>query len=200
MEIIHILLDWFGGAIVSLPLVMIFMFLVDKKRFARKWVWVALFALYMNAMLIIVGTPAFNYIVWKPIVNFIPFKDFSVTNIWGMVLNMVMFIPFGSFLPIYFKHFRKVQKTVLAGFFMSLSIEILQLFTFRATDVDDLIMNTLGALAGYGIAKIILRKSKNSESEDKDRMKLLLMILIIVLTIAFVRYPLVGFLFKLLNS
>lgn len=41
MEIIRILLDWFGGAIVSLPLVMIFMLLVDKKRFARKWVWIA---------------------------------------------------------------------------------------------------------------------------------------------------------------
>lgn len=199
MEIIRILLDWFGGAIVSLPLVMIFMLLVDKKRFARKWVWIALFVLYMNAMLIIVGTPAFSYILWNPTINYIPFADFSVTNIWGMALNIVMFIPFGCFLPIYFKYFRKVQKTVLAGLLMSLFIEVLQLFTFRATDVDDLLMNTIGAFLGYGIARLFLRKSKNSEAEDKDIMKLVVMILIILVMIAFVRYPLIAFLFKLLK-
>ena len=32
---------------------------------------------------------------------------------------------------------------------MSLAIEICQLFCYRATDVDDLIMNTLGTLVGY---------------------------------------------------
>lgn len=37
-------------------------------------------------------------------------------------------------------------------------IEILQLFTFRATDIDDIIMNTIGTCVGYGIAKIILGK------------------------------------------
>ena len=199
MEIIRILLDWFGGAIVSLPLVILFMLLVDKKRFARKWAWIVLFVLYMNAMLIIIGMPAFSYIVWNPVINYIPFYDFSMTNIWGMVLNIAMFIPFGAFLPIYFKQFRKVQETVLAGYLMSLSIEALQLFTFRATDVDDLIMNTIGSFVGYVIAKMFLRKSKNFESENKDRTKLIVMILIIGFVIVFVRYPLVAFLFKLLN-
>lgn len=165
MEIIRVLLDWFGGGIVSLPLVILFLLLVDKERLARKWGWVVLFVLYMNAMLIIIGMPAFTYMVWNPIINWIPFNDFSVSNIWGMGLNIAMFIPFGGFLPIYFKYFRKVQTTVLAGFLMSLSIEILQLFTFRATDVDDLIMNMIGAFAGYGIAKIFLRKSKNFEEK-----------------------------------
>ena len=82
---------------------------------------------------------------------------------------------------------------------MSLSIEVLQLFTFRATDVDDLMMNTIGALVGYGIAKLILRKSKNSESDNHDIIKLLAMILMIVLTIALIRYPLVALLFRLLR-
>lgn len=199
MEIIRILVDWFGGAIVSLPLVLLFMLLVDKKRFTQKWGWVVLFVLYMNAMLIIIGMPTFAHMAWNPIINWIPFNDFSMTNILGMVLNVAMFIPFGGFLPIYFKQFRKVQTTVVAGFLMSLSIEILQLFTFRATDVNDLIMNTIGAFVGYGIAKIFLKKSKNSEAEDKDRMKLIVMILLIGAVIVFVRYPLVAFLLKLLN-
>lgn len=199
MAIVGILVDWFGGAIVSLPLAMVFMRLVDRKRFSQMWIWVALFVLYMNAMLIIVGTPAYSYIVWDPTINYIPFSDFSMSNMIGMALNIVMFIPFGAFLPIYFKYFRKARRTVLAGFLMSLSIEVLQLFTFRATDVDDLMMNTIGALAGYGIARIFLRKHERSESEDKDIMKLVVMILIIVFIIAFIRYPLVSLMFDLLN-
>lgn len=61
---------------------------------------------------------------------------------------------------------------------MSLSIEILQLFTFRATDVDDLMMNTIGALVGYGIAKLILRKNGKAEDKDRDGIKLVAMIVI----------------------
>ena len=38
---------------------------------------------------------------------------------------------------------------------MSLTIEICQLFCFRATDVDDLIMNTLGAFLGYLCWKLL---------------------------------------------
>ena len=199
MAILAILFDWFGGAIVSLPLAMVFMRFADRKRFSQKWIWVALFVLYMNAMLIIVGTPAFSYIVWDPTINYIPFSDFSVRNMIGMALNIVMFIPFGAFLPIYFTYFQKARRTVWAGFLMSLSIEVLQLFTFRATDVDDLMMNTVGALVGYGIAKLILRKRKHSEPEDQDIRKLVVMILVIVLIIAFVRYPLVALLFPFFN-
>lgn len=64
-----------------------------------------------------------------------------------------MFIPFGAFLPIYFGRFWKMSTTVLAGAFMSFTIEVLQLFTFRLTDIDDLIMNTLGTLLGDGSAR-----------------------------------------------
>ena len=199
MEIIRILVDWFGGAIIALPLVMLFMFLVDKKRFVRKWGWIALFVLYMNAMLIIIGMPDFSYMLWSPTINWIPFNDFSSANILGMFLNIVMFIPFGAFLPIYFKQFRKWKRTVLAGFLMSLSIEIVQLFTLRATDVDDLIMNTLGAFVGYGIAKLILQKNMSNEEKDKDLMKLIVMLLIIEFLIFFVRYPFVAFLFRIMD-
>ena len=43
-------------------------------------------------------------------------------------------------------------KTVAAGALISLCIEILQLpFPSRASDIDDLILNTLGTAVGYGI-------------------------------------------------
>lgn len=63
-----------------------------------------------------------------------------------------------------------------------------------------IMMDTLGALVGYGIAKLILKKSKDVEDNNKDMMKLIIMILIIGLVIIFVRYPLMAFLVQFLND
>ena len=52
-----------------------------------------------------------------------------------------------------------MKKMVLLGFLTSLSIEVLQIFTFRATDVDDLITNVTGTIIGYFISRVIIKKS-----------------------------------------
>ena len=55
------------------------------------------------------------------------------------------------------------NKTLAAGAGISLCIELLQLpFSVRATDIDDLIFNTLGTALGYGLfaaARVILRST-----------------------------------------
>ena len=72
--------------------------------------------------------------------------------IWNVVGNMAMFIPSGIVLPIVYKKLDCIWKVVAVGALISLCIEILQLpFSSRATDVDDLILNTLGVAVGYGI-------------------------------------------------
>ena len=60
---------------------MIFMFWADRRRFKQKWGWLALFVLYMNEMLIIIGMPAFTYVVWNPSINWIPFQNLSGSNL-----------------------------------------------------------------------------------------------------------------------
>lgn len=66
----------------------------------------------------------------------------------GYFLNVVLFVPFGFFLPILFKMKYPWLQTVMYGFFASLWIECSQLFNTRISDVDDLVMNSLGALIG----------------------------------------------------
>lgn len=61
--------------------------------------------------------------------------------------------------------FRKLLPTVVAGFLFSLIIEVGQLFTIRATDVDDLIMNTLGSIFGFIIFKIFSKIFKKLSSK-----------------------------------
>ena len=45
----------------------------------------------------------------------------------------------------------------LTGLIVSLSIEIIQMFGFGTSDVNDLITNTLGACLGYGVYKLLYK-------------------------------------------
>lgn len=98
-------------------------------------------------------------------VNFKPFVYwFDYPTIKEALLNLIgnvaMFIPLGIIWPAVFKKLNTHWKVIAAGFGVSLTIEILQLpFFDRASDVDDLILNTLGFLIGYGIY-LLVRKTK----------------------------------------
>ncbi len=77
---------------------------------------------------------------------------------WNVGGNMALFIPTGILLPIVYKKLDNFVKVVAAGACISLCIEILQLpFASRGSDIDDIILNTLGVAIGYGIYAIIRR-------------------------------------------
>ncbi len=197
-NILLILLDKLCGAIVSLPLVLITIFVFDRERAKRKWGWMVLLTLYLNAMYIVIGVPGVQYICWDPTLNLIPFQDFSARNMEGMVLNAIMFAPLGFLLPAYFERYRHWGRTLAAGFLTSLTVELIQLFTFRATDVDDLIMNTLGTLVGFLLAKLVLRRRTAVYRGKKDWLELVIVNGIVLLVIAFIRYPLMEAILRLM--
>lgn len=94
---------------------------------------------------------------WPFRINLVPFVnlmdyDSKRDMILNIVGNFTMFIPTGIMTPLIYKKLDSLKKTVLTGGLISLSIEIIQLpFAVRASDVDDLILNTAGCLLGYGI-------------------------------------------------
>lgn len=70
-----------------------------------------------------------------------------VTNLLG---NVVGFVPFGFMLPLIARRARGFFLITLSGFALSLFVEVVQLITkVGCFDVDDLILNTLGAAVGY---------------------------------------------------
>ena len=76
--------------------------------------------------------------------------------IWNVFGNAALFVPTGIILPVLYRSLDSFWKVVLAGAFISLCVEILQLpLASRSSDVDDLILNTLGVIAGYLIYTII---------------------------------------------
>lgn len=77
--------------------------------------------------------------------------------LWFMLLgNIVMFMPLGFFPKLLFRKW-SWWKSLLLGFCASVSIELAQLFTPRSTDIDDVILNTTGAVLGWLLAWLFTR-------------------------------------------
>ena len=109
---------------------------------------VYLFCLTLVAILTATGIPAVDNLAFSPKINPIPFVEISEYPV-NYMLNVMLFVPFGFLLPVLWKKFEKMRFVLLFGAFFSLSIEIFQLFNLRVTDIDDLLMNTVGAIVGY---------------------------------------------------
>lgn len=66
--------------------------------------------------------------------------------------NVVLFIPLGWFLPGLFPKLRSFPMTFLSVLVSVSCVEVLQVvFTIGICDVDDLLLNLLGASIGYGV-------------------------------------------------
>lgn len=65
-----------------------------------------------------------------------------------LIGNIVMFCPIGFFTALLWRGCSWYHSTA-CGFFFSVLIECFQLFIGRRTDIDDIILNTLGAFLGY---------------------------------------------------
>lgn len=112
-------------------------------------------------------------------INIIPFmdiiRDFQQNTFFSLgfrlkilfrniIGNLFLLLPLGLFLPILWTMFRDLRKTVFMGLGVSVAIELLQFISsylglgIRSTDIDDLILNTLGIVIGYVIYdKILIR-------------------------------------------
>ena len=111
------------------------------------------------------GMPLMEYIRYSS--NFVPFKTIngyvvSISNVSmnldiplkNLAGNVAAFLPMGIFLPYFIRTLNRLKSFAVAMTFMILSVEILQLVTGRGSlDIDDFILNIIGALIGFGLWK-----------------------------------------------
>ena len=130
-----------------------YLFVKDRKEKKFYILFILVFVLYIWMVYTVTGAGGLTDIIYapeggikKPNVNLEPFSNgISFT----FYLNIIMCMPLGFLLPFIWKDYRKLYKTTIVGFCFSLLVELSQLITTRATDVDDLIANTLGTVIGY---------------------------------------------------
>jgi len=86
---------------------------------------------------------------------FLMFKQFRLSST-QVIGNLVMLLPLGIYIPLVFPKLSVFFKVFAICLFVSIIIEMMQLITsYRSTDIDDVILNTAGAITGYIIYKLI---------------------------------------------
>ena len=194
------------GSIFVIGLFLIGYFLVykrlmkgSKKLKLSKIALCSIFLIYITVVLgATIGSRVSNY----SSVNlhlFSSYKDaynnFSLGEWRNIILNILMFVPIGFLLPLLFKKCQCFYITYLAGFFLTLFIEILQLITKRGIfELDDILNNTLGCAIGYGIIMIFISLFKRKKSNQKHTAlitafyQIPLIISIIFISVLFINY------------
>lgn len=182
--------DMLPGAVLLVPIYWI----LNKVHFhnARKSIFYCLFSCYLAAVYVLVGMPNITYVSVELNLNLIPILGF-IDDWKNSILNVLLFVPLGMMLPIAWRKFRMQKDTVLFGFGMSFAIEILQIFTFRATDINDLITNTFGTFLGFSCAGIFLKKCPSLQHiVDEEKSSELYIVLTIVLVVMFFVHPFIS--------
>ena len=139
---------------VALALYFLLLCVMGKKQSAPRIIASYVFCLYLVGILTVTGVcfPG----SFSPRIVYIPFVD-MIKGPTDTLLNILLFIPLGIFLPAVYKNCDRIGKAALAGLLISLSVETAQLFGSGATDINDLITNTIGTCLGFGIYKILNR-------------------------------------------
>lgn len=151
-----------------------------RKFFCLKEFFVIMFQVYLALLISVTLFPLMiddrkvNLIVnFIPIVNSV--KDLMVgVNTMGFFMvkfwiinilgNIILLSPLAFIVPVISKRFRSLKSVVLLCFCTSCFIEFLQFLSLfignlRSVDIDDIILNTLGAFIGFGAFKVLSRFS-----------------------------------------
>ena len=94
-------------------------------------------------------------------INGLLFEDASMSIvIINLATNLLLFAPMGFFIPLLFKNkITNIKRFIILIIILSLFVEILQFITYRgSTDIDDIILNTIGAIIVYILMKTKLVK------------------------------------------
>lgn len=132
----------------------------------RKSLTKVLFLIYLLVITwIIVFKMHFGIFEGTRSVNLIPFGGSLVINgrvdISEIIMNIVIFIPFGLYLSMLRENWGFIKK-VVPIFVTSLLFEIVQyVLAIGSSDITDLIGNTLGGAIGIGLFLILSKMFKN---------------------------------------
>ena len=120
--------------------------------------------------------------------NLVPFEGFQ-DDVEGHVLNTALFVPLGVFAYAFSWRRYSILPVAIMAATTSLAIEISQLLNSRVTDVDDLLMNIIGALAGFAVCRVLDRRKR---LDGKPALRIATMMLVAAFAARFFLYDEMG--------
>ena len=149
-------MDLYALLVMVIPCGIYLLMMGKSRHFAdcAHYILVAVFLLYLFCLFRVTGIGTvwdighYDRIFHWDNMSLVPFQSQGMRT---YLLNILLFFPLGFLLPLLSQSYHRLGRTAVAGFLFSLSIECCQLLNLRCSDVDDLLMNTLGALCGYGL-------------------------------------------------
>lgn len=178
------------GFFIGIPLYLIIVIILHvlkiRKSISWKCIFELAFCIYAITLLKITGifeltyslSGIFNY-------NLIPFIGSSIIPV---LLNFILFVPYGFLLPLVFRSFKwNFKNIIFISGLTSFIIELLQMFGGRYAETDDLLINTLGAFSGFVIYSCICMLKKDNRKAMKS-----FALLCLALTICFAGIYYVG--------
>ncbi len=160
MSITDILIRSISGYIFVVPGIILYSWCLKKSKKTQTPIHIAtvfVFCYYLVGVLTMTGIGKLK--TFSPNIVLIPFLD-MISGPTDTILNIILFFPLGFFLSLLYKKYNRISNVALTGFLFSLSIEIVQMFGRGATDINDLITNTVGAILGYFIYKSLSKLTR----------------------------------------
>ncbi len=160
----------------------------------RKILAYTIFVLYIFVLIYITlfsrGRVANNVGIWeyaKMSVNLVPMKTIKLYIKWiaagkdnvfiplvNLFVNLIFMIPMSICLPFIYGKFKKFMPSMVFSLTFLMLIEVMQLLTERGSfDVDDLILNMLGAVIGYLIYTFLNRNKAKRKEGNSNMIKTL---------------------------
>ncbi|MFT8309887.1 MAG: VanZ family protein [Sporolactobacillus sp.] len=155
------------GAIILFILLLLVMKLLFKKSFTYLFFFSIMY-LYLCVVINETQFPIyttedlrrdFGPMLWHSSINLIPFKGFALKT---SLLNVLLTMPFGFGLSFVYK--TNLKRIVIASITIGVILELLQLsigiingFTLRIVDINDVIFNFTGSMIGYLIFVVFLK-------------------------------------------
>ncbi len=168
MPVTDIIIRSLSGYVFVLPILALYFCCLGragKKQTLHHIVSVLIFCYYLIGILTMTGIGK-----WKPFsprMVWVPFLS-MISGPIDTVLNVILFLPLGFFLPLLYEKYHHIGKVAVTGLALSLSVELVQMFGMGSTDINDLITNTVGAILGY-FAYHLLSRLMRKEWLEKFR-------------------------------
>ena len=151
IPISDILIRSISGYVFMVPVFVLYFLWLKKLGRTQSFLHTAavfVFGYYLFGLLTVTGIGFTSTMTFRPNISWTPFIG-MITGPIDTILNIILFVPLGFFLPLLYKKYHHMKTVALTGFLFSLAVEIVQMFGWGSSDINDLMTNTAGACIGF---------------------------------------------------